>query len=117
MEIVNENCRLLKSHSSRVLAGLVLIVTAGLLFADNFNVLPWEWSHYIFTWQMLLIALGLVFVAKDGSRSTGIILITIGGFFLAKEIFDYHYQFRHFLLPTILALIGLLFIFKKKKQH
>ena len=114
MELINQKP---KSNNKRVVIGLILITLAGILFADNFNVLPWEWREYIFSWQMFLIALGLVFLAKDGSRSTGIILITIGGFFLADKILDYHYEMRHFLLPTILAILGVLFIIRKKNQH
>jgi len=114
MELINDNGRL---HKKGVVTGLLLIAIAGVLFAENFNLIPFEWSQYIYTWQMLLIAIGLVFIVKRGSRSTGIILMGIGGYFLAEKIFGYQYDFRHLLLPSMLALIGVLFIFRKKNQH
>lgn len=117
MERINENDLKSRSNNKRVVIGLILIALAGIIFADNFNVLPWEWRDYIFSWQMVIIAIGLIFMAKNGSRSTGIILVTIGGFFLADKMLDYHYEFRQFLLPTILALIGVLFLLRNKKQH
>jgi len=117
MEIINENGRLNNSHAKRAATGLLLIAIAGVLFADNFNLIPWEWREYIFTWQMLLIGIGLVFTVKNGSRSTGIILIGIGVYFLAEKFLGYKYDFHHLLLPSILALIGVIFIFRKKNQH
>lgn len=117
MKLINEDVRLKKSQLKRVLTGSILIAFAGILFADNFGILPIEWSQYIYTWQMLLIAIGLVFIVKRGSRSTGIILMGIGGYFLAEKIFGYQYDFRHLLLPSMLALIGVLFIFRKKKHR
>jgi len=106
-----------KRNNKRIVIGLVLIAIAGLLFADNFNVLPWNWEHYIFTWQMVLIVIGLVSLAKDKSQTTGIILIVVGAIFLAAEFLDYPYGIRHLFWPAILAIIGVLIIVRHKNQH
>jgi predicted membrane protein len=117
MEQVNETEHMPKSNNKRIVIGLVFITLAGLLFADNFDVLPWDWEHYVFTWQTLLIVIGLISLAKSESRTTGIILIVIGGFFLAAKILEFPFGVRHLFWPTILAVIGILMIVRQKSHH
>jgi len=60
-----------------------------------------EWGHFIFSWQVVLIITGLILLA--GKRSSGIVLILLGGLFLVPKIL---------LIPhlTISLLIPLVFI-------
>ncbi len=106
-----------KTNNKRIVIGLVLIAIAGLLFADNFNVLPWNWEHYVFTWQMLLIVIGLISLAKNKSRTTGIVLIAVGAFFLAAKFLNYPFGVRHLFWPAFLAVVGILIIVRQKNQH
>ncbi len=48
----------------------------------------------IFSWQMLLIAIGIVNVANDSSRGIGWILIAIGGFFMVSDNYDLPDKFQ-----------------------
>lgn len=106
-----------KRNNRRIVIGLVLVAIAGLLFADNFNVLPWNWERYIFSWQMLLIVIGLISLAKEKSQTTGIVLIVVGAIFLAAKFLNYPYGVRHLFWPAILAIIGVLIIVRHKNQH
>jgi hypothetical protein len=115
MELINEQTP--RTNNNRIVIGLVLIAIAGLLFADNFNVLPWNWDHYIFTWQSLLILIGLISLTKNKSKTTGIVLISVGGFFLLAEFLDYPFGVRHLFWPAVLAAIGILMIIRQKNQH
>jgi predicted membrane protein len=117
MERVNENAHMPKSNNKRIVIGLVFITLAGLLFADNFDVLPWNWEHYVFTWQTLLIVIGLISLSKNESRTTGIILIIIGGFFLAARFLEFPFGIRHLFWPTVLAVIGVMMLVKRKNYH
>lgn len=118
MERVNENEHMPRSNNNkRIIIGLVFITLAGLLFADNFDVLPWDWEHYVFTWQSLIIVIGLISLAKHESRTTGIILIAIGGFFLAARFLEFPFGIRHLFWPTVLAVIGVLMIVRQKGHH
>jgi membrane-bound ClpP family serine protease len=117
MERVNENEQTPKRDNKRIVIGLVLIAIAGLLFADNFDVLPWNWEHYVFTWQSILIVIGLISLAKNKSVTTGIILISIGVFFLVIEYFNYPFGVHHLFWPAILAVVGVLLIVRQKNQH
>ncbi|NVO12108.1 MAG: hypothetical protein HXX16_19275 [Bacteroidales bacterium] len=115
MERVNE--RIPRANNGRIVIGMVLITLAGLIFADNFDIMPWNWEHYIFTWQTLLIVIGLISLVKNESRTTGIILIAVGGFFLAARFLDLPFETRHLFWPTILAVIGILMIVRHKHHH
>ena len=115
MEQINEQVP--KTNNKRIVIGLVLITLAGLLFADNFDVLPWNWERYIFNWQMILIVIGLISLAKNESRTTGFILIAVGGFFLAAKFLDFPFGVRQLFWPVILLAIGLIIIFKQKSHH
>ena len=115
MERVNE--QMPKTNNKRIVIGLVLIAIAGLLFADNFDILPWNWEHYVFTWQSVLIIIGIILLAKNESKTTGIILISIGAFFLASEFLNYPFGIRHIFWPTILAVVGVLMIVRQKNKH
>ena len=88
------------TNNKRIVIGLVLIAIAGLLFADNFDILPWNWRHYVFTWQSLLIVIGLISLAKNDSKTTGIVLISVGAFFLATKFLDYPYTIHNLFWPT-----------------
>lgn len=114
MEQINEQTPR-NNNNKRVVIGLVLITLAGLLFADSFNFIDFNWRNYF--WQILLIVIGLISLAKNESRVTGIILILVGGFFLADKALELNFHIRHLFWPSVLAVIGLLMIFRQKKQH
>jgi len=111
MENINEQTPR-NNNDKRVIVGLVLITLAGLLFADSFEVINIDWHRYF--WQLILIVIGLISLARSESRTTGIILIAIGAFFIADRAFEFDFRIRHLFWPTVLAVIGLLFIFRKK---
>jgi hypothetical protein len=110
-------------NNSRATLAVVLIVVGGLWLLrqlgiyvdfpyfdlDDFfrpfrNVLHNFW-HFIFSWPMLLIIIGLIMLA--GRRSYGgVVLIVIGGFFLLPKIFFMPGLSATLLLPIILIGIG-----------
>jgi predicted membrane protein len=90
------------------------LLVLGLGFAWLFHNFGWisdQVWEYVFSWQTLLIAIGLVNVSNDSSRGMGWILIAIGGFFLVSDIYDLPTTFRHIFWPALLILIGLGLIF------
>jgi predicted membrane protein len=63
-----------------------LAVTAGvLLIAFNAGVLPMAYKSIIFSWQMLLIALGVALLFSCHKRVPGILLILVGGYFILPK--------------------------------
>lgn len=95
----------------------ILVITAGLLlFAFNVGYLPTEYKHIVFSWQMLLIALGVINLFGRDSWIIGTVLIAVGGFFLLHEWF-LPYDFRMAFWPAFLILIGAMIIIKRGFHH
>ena len=90
--------------------GAVVIIAGLLLLAFNFEVLPYTWKHILFSWQMLLIAIGIISIFGGDSKMPGMVLLFIGGFFIIPEIFVMHISFFRLFWPFILIGIGLMIL-------
>ena len=99
-------------RSAVTLIGAVLVVAGLLLVVDQLNLLPFRLRSIIFTWQMLLIVLGMVFLTKRDGRLAGIILLCIGLFFLLPKLTILPVGAGRLFWPALLIFVGLLIIFK-----
>ena len=71
---------------------------------------------WFFTWPVLLIAIGLFSGIRHGFRGPfWIIMILIGGFFLAGKI-DRDLGIEKFIWPVVFIVIGLVFILRPKRN-
>jgi predicted membrane protein len=91
--------------------GLIVLGLGLVWLLHNFGMIGDRTWEIIFSWQMLLIAIGVVNISNDSSRGIGWILIAIGGFFLISDIYDLPTSFRHIFWPALLIMIGLVLIF------
>jgi len=80
--------------------------------------------NVIFSWQMLLIGLGVIFISSKESKHTGYILVAVGVFFIVPEIFnelldrnDLLYRWKSLFWPVMLIVFGFLIIFKRGKNR
>ncbi len=113
MNRINENRSVSKSRTSKTaILGLVLVVVGFVLIANQFDVIPFEVRDVLFTWQALLILLGVVFVTTSSDKVTGYILMGIGGFFIIPILFDVPWEYRRLFWPAVFIIVGLLIIFK-----
>lgn len=96
-----------------VLAGLVVVLAGCALFLQKMGYpIPW----WLFTWPMVLIALGAFILLKSGFRQFGpFFLIAIGALFLCQEVFV-GFQIERFIWPAVIILIGLGFIFGRHRK-
>jgi len=106
-------------HSSnrRLIIGGVLLLAGLALIATNLGIIPWNVRHILFTWQMLLIVIGLISLASSENRITGVILIGVGVFFLLPRFDWLPLHYRDLFWPGMLILIGLLIIFRQRDHH
>lgn len=89
----------------------ILIVTFGLLFMlHNMNVIEQHTWRIIFSWPMLLVAVGVVNLAER-KYSWGAMLIIIGGLFLFNRYYGLPYNLFSFLWPVVIIIVGLTLIF------
>jgi len=87
------------------------------LIADMADIVPWRMRDYIFTWQALLIFLGLIFLSNKENKGTGVILIAVGAFFLLPRFFELPHYWRSLFWPSMLILLGLVVIFGGRRHH
>jgi len=104
-----------RSSRAHLLLGIVLMFLGLFLIADLADIVPWRLRDFIFTWQALLIFLGLIFLSNKENKGTGIILIVIGSFFLLPRFFDVPYYWRSLFWPSMLILLGLVIIFSSRR--
>jgi predicted membrane protein len=106
--------RMERRGNSHVWTGLFLLVVGGLALAKSFGVPMPVW---LFTWQMLLIGIGILIGAKKGFRDGGwFVPVIIGGAFLLNDYFVQGTLRRH-MWPLILIIIGIFFIIRPKRRR
>ncbi len=106
-----------RSGRAHLLLGVVLMFLGLFLIADLADIVPWRLRDFIFTWQALLIFLGLIFISNKENKGTGVILIVIGSFFLLPRVIDVPYYWRSLFWPSILILLGLVVIFSSRRHR
>ena len=105
-----------KSAKVRALVGL-LFIAAGLMLllrlaGIDLRIFPFSLPVYVFSWQMILIILGIFFMATEGNRQTGLFLFAIGAVFLAREIFNATFMdIARFAIPVFLVMAGIILLF------
>lgn len=90
---------------------IILIGVAALLKASLTDIPDW-----VFSWQTFLIALGFFVGFKHGFRGAAwLILILVGGIFLARDIYpDLH--IRRYVWPLILIIVGTFLILRPRRR-
>ncbi|MFO7924632.1 MAG: DUF5668 domain-containing protein [Bacteroidales bacterium] len=111
MERIDDNKREI-SRSTMTIIGGVLIIAGLLLAGDRLNLFPFRMRSIIFTWQMLLVVLGLIFLSKREGRLTGIILLCIGIFFLLPKFTILPVSAGRLFWPAMLVFVGLVILLK-----
>lgn len=103
-----------KSHRRGKVAGGLLVIAAGSLFLAK--ELGADIPVWMFTWKMLLIAIGVVLAIKHKFMHPGwIVLVAIGGTFLLTDLYP-DMQIRPYLWPVLLILLGLFMVFKPRRR-
>lgn len=115
MERIDNNRR--NRFDKRALFAIILILIGGLILASNFRIIPYNINHYLFSWEMILIVIGIISLANRQSVLTGVILISIGSFFMLPDIFDLPYGYHKLFWPVLLIIIGLALLFKRNLYH
>ena len=111
----------MKFHSHQrpgFIFGAILMLIGGLFLAFNFGLLESGWKHVVFSWQMLLIVIGVVSMLHR-HVFTGLTLVTIGGFFIMPRLATacpetFHWVQSDFVRtywPILLILAGVLILF------
>ena len=71
---------------SSIICGLLFLAAGVLLFAFNTGLLEPAYKKIVFSWQMLLVAIGFVCLFSRGKWTGGIVLMLVGGFFILPKL-------------------------------
>lgn len=114
MEAANDN-RVRKKNrmKSNTTTGLLFLLIGGALL---FRQMGYAFPPWLFTWEMILILVGLFIGIQNKFRDLSwLILVIIGVVFLSDDIFP-GISLRHYVAPVVIISLGLLFIFSPKRS-
>lgn len=100
----------MEKANRRAALGIIFILIGSIILLDNLRII--DVPYYVFTWQMIIIAIGL-FQVVTGNIKSGLIVMGIGAFLW---IIDYqHLNFRDY-WPVILIIIGISFFLRGRSS-
>jgi len=100
----------------RLGVGIIFIFIGAVLILSNIGIMPPILKYYIFSWQMLLIVIGIFNLVSQKNNTLGLILITAGVFFLLPEIFGFSKHYWRMFWPAIFIIIGAYILLKKRQE-
>ena len=96
----------------RGIIGIVLILIGVAFIGRTLDFFPHRIMHHIFSWKMILIVLGVIFISTRENKISGWILLIIGLVFLIPDVIHIPFAVRRLFWPSILIIIGLLIILR-----
>jgi predicted membrane protein len=101
-------------NSNRALIGIIMVMVGFFLVLRNTGIFPDFIDHVVFSWPMLLVTIGVIItLGSGGAKTSGIIVMAVGGFFLIPQIFRETFDINMF-WPSVFIIIGVIFIFSKR---
>ncbi|MBS1567106.1 MAG: hypothetical protein JST39_22175, partial [Bacteroidetes bacterium] len=99
-------------YNGRVFGGLFLLVIGGVFLMREMKI--FLFPDWLFTWPMILIAVGVFSAIKHGFRGGGwAILLLVGVFFLLDEA-NPGIGVHRFLVPFIIICVGLAMLMRPR---
>lgn len=92
--------------------GIIIILCGIVILFNQMDLLSDEVSDVLISWQMLLIAIGIINLYFHKGRTSGYILIAVGAFFLLPKFVDTEEGFFWTYWPILLILIGIMIIIR-----
>ncbi len=100
-----------KSWKNKTVAFGILVLAVGVaLLLRNIGIIDRPVSRIIFSWEMLLIAIGLINTFGH-SKMWGLVLMAVGGVFLILRVYGVPLSFWQVALPLLIILIGVALLF------
>jgi predicted membrane protein len=106
-----EDQNIIQRRNKGTWGGLILIVIGVFLFLQNLHL---DMPHWIFSWKMLLVVLGLLVGVKHKFRGGAwFVMMLIGGIFLAEDIVSFDFNIARYGWPLALVVIGVYMLTKR----
>lgn len=101
--------------NNRVLIGVILVLAGLFLVIRNTGFFPDFIDNVIFSWQMLLVVIGLVMTIGASEKTGGIIVMAVGGFFMIPLLFRETFHVYNMFWPAVFIIVGIVFITTKRR--
>lgn len=114
----DENREPVQEHhlsNNRVIIGVILVLAGLFLVIRNTGFFPEFIDNVVFSWPMLLVAIGAVMTLGASEKTAGIIVMAVGGFFMIPLIFRETFHMYNMFWPSIFIIIGVIFIVSKRR--
>ncbi len=109
-----DNKNIQNERHNRFWTGLILVLIGGGLLLQQMSA---PFPHWLFTWPMILIVIGLITGIKHRFQNFSWFIITaIGVVFLTGEAFS-DMDMRPYVWPIIIIGMGLLFMFRPHRRR
>jgi predicted membrane protein len=115
MENTENDKRTIRRRSGgRVWVPLGLIVIGGALLLRQMG---FDFPEWLFSWQVLLITIGIILGFSHAFRGPGwLILILVGTFFLMDQMIP-GLAIHRFIWPVVIIIVGLVSLLRPKRPH
>ncbi len=104
-------------QDKRLGVGIVFIFIGAVFIFSNIGLIPPVMKHYIFSWQMILIVIGLFTLAGNKNRTVGLVLVSIGVFFILPGLFGMPRIGLGKLWPLVFVGVGAYILIRRNKEH
>ncbi|MDY0102781.1 MAG: DUF5668 domain-containing protein [Lentimicrobium sp.] len=98
-----------------MLTGLLVVLFGLLYMMHNMQLISPRLWHVIFSWPMLLVAIGVVNLF-DRKPFWGLLMIVIGGAFLVDRYYNLPFNLFTFFWPVLIIFIGIVLILSNSNQ-
>ncbi|MCL2650742.1 MAG: hypothetical protein FWD60_06930 [Candidatus Azobacteroides sp.] len=104
-------------NMKKIVAGILIMMVGAFLLLNKMDFFIPEVYRIVISWQMLLIAIGIILLVDkpQNHKTAGLVLIVIGALFLFSKIFPL-FGVVGFIIPVIITAIGISFIIKATTQ-
>ncbi len=101
--------------NNRVIIGILLVLAGLFLVIRNTGIFPDFIDHVVFSWPMLLVAIGLIMTLGASEKTAGVIVMAVGGFFMIPLLFRETFHMYNMFWPSIFIIIGVIFIVTRRR--
>jgi len=104
----------------KIIFGILVVFSGLLLLGLNLGIIDVSMKPILFSWQSLLIGIGIINLFGRDSWIVGTILIAVGGFFLSPQIFTLPFDVKNVFFPVLIIAGGLILLTKiifRRKFH
>ena len=99
-----------------VLAGFLIVIGFFWIF-KNFGLIPDFIPHYLYSWEIVFVFIGLFILLTKRAIIPGLIFIAVGLFLILPDIPQFHFIQIWMLWPILLIAIGMSLLLQNRAQH